>query len=136
MDQTEMAALLTSSPVGRLATIGPNHRPHVVPIVFALDEDLIYTAVDQKPKRTKYLQRLRNIEANPAVTLLVDHYSEDWSELWWVRVDGIAEIHETGPVWERATACLADKYPQYRGFPPDGSALTISIERISGWSAS
>jgi PPOX class probable F420-dependent enzyme len=92
----------TESPVARLATVTPGGRPHLVPVVFALvtdpqgaedaedAEDVVYTAVDAKPKTTRRLRRLANIEGNPEVSLLVDHYADDWTRLWWVRVDGVA----------------------------------------------
>src|SRR5207244_611648 len=78
--------------VARLATIGAGGKPHVVPITFAVDGDTIYFAVDAKPKRTTDLKRLRNIAANSSVSVLVDHYEDDWTKLWWVRVDGTARL--------------------------------------------
>ena len=74
--------------VARLATADAAGRPHIVPITFAVDGDVVYSAVDAKPKRRTALKRLANIAANPAVALLVDHYADDWNELWWVRADG------------------------------------------------
>ena len=126
---------LTAERIARLATVDSAGVPHLVPLVFAVDGDRIYSAVDHKPKRSQHLKRLRNIARNPAVALMTDHYEDDWSCLWWVRIDGTASIIETGPDWERAIAVLADKYPQYRGHPPDGSAIVITIDRISGWVA-
>ena len=79
-----------------MATVTPDGRPHLVPVVFAVHEEVIYTAVDAKPKTTQRLRRLANIERNPQVTLLVDHYDEDWTQLWWVRADGVATIHHDG----------------------------------------
>ena len=78
--------------MARLATIGTGGRPHLVPVTFALDGDRIYTVVDAKPKTTANLRRLRNIAADPRVTVLADHYEDDWDRLWWVRADGIAAI--------------------------------------------
>ena len=99
-----------SARVARLATVDPEGRPHVVPICFVLDGDTLYTAVDEKPKRTRLLKRLANIEANPRVEVLIDHYEDDWSRLWWVRLRGSARIVED----PRAVDLLAAKYPQYR----------------------
>ena len=82
-------ALFAAARVARLATVTPDGSPHVVPIVFAVDGDTIYTAVDGKPKRSRQLQRLANIAAHPRVTVLADRYDEDWSQLWWVRADGV-----------------------------------------------
>ena len=103
-----------------------------MPVVFAVAHDLIYFAVDAKPKRTTDLKRLRNIAANPAVSLLVDHYEDDWSRLWWVRVDGAARIVDDPA---RAVELLAGKYPQYVASPPPGPVVEITIERMTGWSA-
>lgn len=77
--------------VARLSTVSARGDPHVVPVVFAVVGDVVFTAVDAKPKSTRSLRRLANIEAKPRVSMLVDHYEEDWSALWWVRVDGTAK---------------------------------------------
>jgi len=74
--------------VGRLATVGPGAQPHLVPCCFVLSGDVLYSAVDAKPKTSLRLQRIRNLMANPSAALLIDHYQDDWSQLWWVRVDG------------------------------------------------
>ena len=135
MDQRDMWRRIGQARVARLATIDPNGRPHLVPLVFAVAESRIYSAVDHKPKRSKALKRLENIAENPAVSLLIDEYDDDWSQLWWIRLDGTAKVVETGPEWERAVTHLADKYPQYRGHPPDGAVVAVSIDRIVGWDA-
>src|SRR5207302_3952818 len=101
--------------VARLATVDEQGRPHVVPICFAVDGDLLYTAVDAKPKRTRELRRLRNVEANPAVEVVIDQYEEDWSRLWWVRLRGTARVTE---LHGRALEMLQQKYEQYRESPP------------------
>src|SRR4051812_1328952 len=104
----------TDARVARLATTGED-GPHLVPVVFAVVGDTLYSAVDGKPKTTRDLKRLRNIAADSRVSLLVDHYDEDWSMLWWVRVDGRATVHEvTSAVGTAAVDALAAKYPQYR----------------------
>jgi len=120
--------------VARLATVRPGGTPHVVPVVFALDADRIFTAVDPKPKRTARLQRLENIRANPAVEVVVDHYEDDWSRIWWVRLRGEARMVEEGPEVEHAHALLAAKYPQYRGADMLGEVIAIEIDRWTGWS--
>jgi PPOX class probable F420-dependent enzyme len=98
--------------VARLATIDANANPHLVPICFAVDRQngTIYSAVDAKPKTTPDLKRLRNIERHPQVTLLVDHYEEEWTKVWWVRVDGTATVHD---IHEQGRAALTAKYEQY-----------------------
>jgi PPOX class probable F420-dependent enzyme len=118
--------------VARLATVGPDGRPHVVPICFALDGDTLYTAVDDKPKRTRQLQRLRDIEANPEVEVLIDDYDEDWSRLWWIKLRGKARVVDRD---ERAVEFLQAKYAQYLEQPPAGPFVVVQIERRVEWSA-
>ncbi len=118
--------------VARLATVDAQGRPHVVPICFVLDGDTLYTAVDEKPKRTRRLKRLRNIQETPHVEVLIDHYDEDWSRLWWVRLRGTAWVVERD---ERALELLADKYPQYRERPPSGPFIVVAIEERVEWAA-
>ena len=131
----ELRRRAETAPVARLATVDGAGRPRVVPCCFALDGDVVYTAVDHKPKRTSRLARLDDIRGNPAVGLVVDHYEDDWSALWWVRVDGTAEVHETGPLRERALAELQAKYPPYAAASPAGALLVITPSRWSGWTA-
>jgi len=122
--------------VARLATCDGEGRPHLVPITFAVEEDTILTAVDHKPKRTTHLRRLANIEANPAVAVLADHYEEDWSELWWARADGVARVLQPGTgEHANAVAQLAARYTQYAKRRPQGPAVAISVSRWSGWRA-
>ena len=122
--------------VARLATIRPDAHPHIVPITFALDGDTIVTAVDHKPKTTMSLQRLRNIEANPVASVIVDHYDDDWSGLWWVRGDGTARIVSEPAVRDRAVSRLVDKYDTYRERPPRGPLIVVAVHRWTAWSAS
>lgn len=128
-----------SARVARLATVGADGAPHLVPITFALtDPQTIVTIVDHKRKRTTALRRLDNIAANPSVCLLADHYSEDWSELWWARADGTAVVVKLGSKLElraAAVSALAQRYPAYRERPPDGALIVVSVARWSGWSA-
>lgn len=140
--------------VARLATADGDGRPHVVPIVFAVaracdrggdrdghgDGDVIYSAVDAKPKRSMALRRLANVAANPAVSVLADHYEEDWSALWWVRADGRGRLLDPDGDAPREAAeartaigLLAARYPQQRA---TGAVLAVDVVRWSGWSAS
>ncbi|GAB89284.1 hypothetical protein GORHZ_055_00690 [Gordonia rhizosphera NBRC 16068] len=125
--------------MARLATVGVGDGavvPHLVPVVFALDDDVIYTCVDHKPKRTTHLRRLANIAANPAVSLLVDHYSDDWDALWWVRVDGRAEVVDPDSAdGVRGIDRLAEKYAQYREKRPAGPVIVIGHLGWHTWSA-
>jgi PPOX class probable F420-dependent enzyme len=126
---------LTTARVARLATTDPDGRPHLVPIVFALDGDTLYSAVDRKRKRSSTLRRIENARARPDVTILVDHYDEDWSGLWWIRLRGRARVLDDGDERERALALLAQKYPQYRTGPPDGPVLAVDVTEIRDWRA-
>jgi PPOX class probable F420-dependent enzyme len=121
-----------SARVARLATTGPA-GPHVVPIVFALDGDTLYHAVDHKPKRTTALKRLENLRADPRASVLADRYEEDWTLLWWARADGIARI--LAPGHGPAIELLQERYPQYRETPPAGPVVAIDVSRWSDWTA-
>ena len=120
---------------GTLATIGDDDAPHLVPFVFALKGDILYWAVDLKPKRSTELQRLRNIRRDPRVAVLVDTYADDWSLLWWVRMRGTARILSDGAERARAVNALRGKYPQSREQPLDDSVIAIDVEEWVGWSA-
>ncbi len=97
-----------------------------------VEGETLYTAVDEKPKRTRALQRLRNIEAHPQVEVLIDHYDEDWSGLWWVRLRGTASVVDD----PHALELLARKYAQYRAQPPAGPVIAVAIEERIEWTAS
>ena len=130
-----MGRRVAEARVARLATVDAEGRPHLVPICFALDGDTLYSAVDAKPKRTSSLKRLENVRANPRVAVLVDHYENDWSQLWWVRLDGRARVVEDDLERMRALGLLQAKYEQYRVEPPEGAVLAIAAERWRGWTA-
>jgi len=121
--------------VGRLATVTVDGRPHLVPCCFAIDGDLLYSAVDDtKAKSTLDLRRLDNIRLHPAVTVLIDHYVEDWSALWWIRLDGHARLAEPGtPAHDMACELLATKYEQYRRQPPPGLVITVKVVAWRAW---
>jgi PPOX class probable F420-dependent enzyme len=135
IDAARCRELLTAARVGRLATVRPDGRPHVVPCCYAVSGSRVWTAVDRKPKSTTRLQRLANIGAHPWASLLVDHYDEDWSALWWVRVDGPAAVLSDGAERGEALAALAAKYAQYAAAPPDGPVVGLAVERVRGWAA-
>jgi len=135
MDQAEIRRRLGEARVARLATVGAAGRPHVVPICFAAAGDAIFFAVDHKPKRTTDLQRLRNIAHNPWVSVLVDHYDEDWTRVWWVRADGRARVLVGGAESDHAIDLLVARYEQYEARRPYGPAVAIHVDRLSGWSA-
>jgi PPOX class probable F420-dependent enzyme len=129
-------ARFATARVARLATTTPDGAPHLVAITFAVVADTIVHAVDHKPKRTRALQRLANIAHDPRVSVLADHYEEDWGALWWARADGHARIVEADSAeGRRAIDALVEKYAPYRATPPAGPVVVVTVERWSGWSA-
>ena len=132
--QTACRRRVTESRVARLATIDPDGRPHIVPIAFALVGETLYSAVDWKPKRSRRLQRIENARRRPDVAVLVDHYDDDWTRLWWVRLRGLARVVEAGEEVARALEALIAKYEQYRITPPGRPVLAIDIVEWHGWS--
>ena len=122
--------------VGRLATADAQGRPHVIPVCFVYLEGCFYTPIDEKPKRSTRLRRLRNIEENPRVALVLDEYSEDWSRLAWVLVAGVAEVLTEGADYSKALRALREKYHQYRSMALEGRPLIrIRPERLLSWGA-
>lgn len=136
LTEGQARSLLAEARVARLATADEHGRPHLVPVTFAVDGNLIYIAIDHKPKTTTSLKRLRNIRQNPLVSLLADHYEEDWAALWWVRVDGRATIHAGEDACQGPVDLLARKYPQYRRDRPDGPVIAIEADHWAGWASS
>jgi PPOX class probable F420-dependent enzyme len=125
--------------VARLATVTSVGHPHLVPVTFAPGRaNTLVTAVDHKAKRTTALSRLANIAANPAVSLLVDHYDEDWTQLWWARADGHATVLKPDVQSAAAAAEVAHlvaRYEQYHNRTPSGPVVVITVVRWSGWVA-
>ncbi|HEY4376770.1 MAG TPA: TIGR03668 family PPOX class F420-dependent oxidoreductase [Acidimicrobiales bacterium] len=137
MDEPHLTRFATAQS-GHLATITPEGRPHAIVCCFALVGGVAYSAVDHKPKSTPALRRLANIEAHPWASLLADHYDDDWTQLWWVRIDGPARVlHPDRPAsaHERtlALSALAAKYPQYRDSPPSGAVIALDAARWTSW---
>ena len=119
--------------VGRLATASASGQPHAVPVTFALVEGRVVIGIDEKPKSTPALKRLRNIGENSRVSLLWDRYEQDWRQLWWARADGVASIERSGSFWERSWAALNEKYPQYERRTHEGPIIVVVVETWSGW---
>lgn len=131
----EPAELFSDAPVATLATADDQGVPHLVPVVFAVEGDTVYTAVDAKRKSTQRLRRLANIAVNPRVSLLVDHYDDDWTQLWWVRADGTAEVHHDGEQMAIGYGVLRAKYTQYERTALDGPVVTIAVHHWAAWRA-
>lgn len=136
MDKAQAREHTEQARVARLATRTKDDRIDLVPMTFAFDDDRMVTIVDHKPKTTMRLQRLDNIDANPEVAIVVDHYDDvDWSVLWWVRLRGLAQVIEEGDLHRRAADALVAKYPQYREQVPTGPVVSIEIIRWQWWSS-
>lgn len=121
--------------VARLATVDPDGRPHLVPIVFVLEGET-HSAVDAKPKRSLRLRCVENARERPDVTVLIDPHEDDWERLWWIKLRGRARVLDTGEEAGRALRLLADKYEQYRRQPPGYPVLGIDVREWRGWDAS
>lgn len=128
--------LLAAAPVGHLATVDSHGMPHVIPVCYVLDGQFLYSALDQKPKRAPVtrLRRVRNIQANPNVALVVDHYEADWSRLWYILVTGQAELLRDDAERSRAIGLLRQKYPQYQDMDIDQNpVIKIIPSKIIPW---
>jgi PPOX class probable F420-dependent enzyme len=121
--------------VATLATVDSSGAPHLVPVTFVVDGDTVWTAVDGKPKRAVWLRRHENVRSHPAVSLLVQHWDEDWSRLWWVRAGGTARVTEDPSTVERAVARLRRKYEQYQTVGVGGPVIEVAVQTWRGWAA-
>ena len=128
-----MRRRVAAARVARLATIDPDGAPNVVPVVFVLDGDTVYSSVDEKPKRTRKLRRLENLRRDPRFMILVDHYDEEWPSVWWVRLRGRGRVLEEGDQRQRALRLLAEKYEQYEKEAPQGAVIALDLEEWRGW---
>ena len=139
MAESDAVHRFATAPCAVLATVGTDGAPHLVPVVFAVHQPdgaqnaTIYTAVDAKPKSTHKLRRLANIERDARVSLLVDHYTDDWTQLWWVRADGQAAIHYNGDEMATGYSLLRAKYRQYQRIALNGPVVTVAVTRWSSW---
>ena len=136
VDEGEMRRRVADARVARMATIDPDGSPNVVPFVFVLDGDTLYSSVDEKPKRTRQLRRLANLRRDPRFMVLVDQYDEDWPVVWWVRLRGRGRVLEEGAEREDALRLLAEKYPQYEHEAPQGAVVALDVDEWRGWAYS
>jgi PPOX class probable F420-dependent enzyme len=135
LTEASAAARFGSARVARLATVDDTDRPHLVPVVFAVDGATIAIAIDHKPKARRDVRRLANIAANPSVSLLADHYAEDWTTLWWVRADGDATVVDDPAAMAGPIDLLVAKYPQYQRIRPAGPVILVRVHTWRGWAA-
>jgi len=143
LPQSAIENLLDTWPMARLATLGPEGRPHQVPIVFARVQGLLWSPIDAKPKASGELARVRHLRAHPEASLLLDDYAEDWSRLWWLRVDATARVlapanPDADPAAAAAVAALRAKYPQYAQVAvlrEPAVLLELRVLRIASWCA-
>lgn len=133
VDQEQMRRRVDHAESARLATASTTGTPHIVPCCFVLVEGTAYTPVDGKPKSGATLRRVANIRSNPKVSLLVDHYDADWSQLWWVRLDGVGRLVEDGPEWDVALGGLHGKYPQYQVVEIPGPIIAVDVHTWRSW---
>jgi PPOX class probable F420-dependent enzyme len=134
MFSAEELRFIESQRLAHLATADASGRPHVIPVCFAYLDGGIYIAIDEKPKRSLRLKRLRNIEENPRVALVLDRYDEEWARLAWLLVQGTAAVFDSGPEHKRALAALREKYPQYRTMALEARpVISVTVGRISSW---
>ncbi len=140
MADSDAIAQFAAAPSAVLATLGSDGAPHLVPVVFAVllpaapqTPATIYSAVDAKPKSTQRLRRLANIEGDSRVSLLVDHYTDEWAHLWWVRADGLATVHHSGDQMAAGYGLLRAKYPQYERIALNGPVITVEVTHWSSW---
>jgi PPOX class probable F420-dependent enzyme len=129
----EQLAFAQRQRVAHLATTGADGQPHVVPVTFVLLGGALYFVIDQKPKRTTRLKRLRNIEENSSVAIVIDRYDDDWSKLAWIMVQGAASIVGSQDEQTQAVAALAEKYSPYRGNVPSGPVVRIVPAKVLSW---
>jgi PPOX class probable F420-dependent enzyme len=135
LSEPEARRRFAAARVARLATVGGDGMPHLVPVTFAVRGGVVVSAVDHKPKRTAALRRLANIEATGLVSLLVDRYEDDWTRLWWVRADGTARVLRAEADRTEPVRWLRGKYPQYAQRPPAGPVILAEISHWRGWAA-
>lgn len=137
MDSASARHRFAAARVATLGTVDASGAPHLVPVTFAVHGATLWTAVDGKPKRGRVLRRHANVRAEPRVSLLVQRWDENWSLLWWVRVDGLATVTDVPTTVHRAVALLRAKYDQYGSgaVAIGGPVIEVAIQAWRGWAA-
>jgi PPOX class probable F420-dependent enzyme len=136
LNEDEARMRFARVPIVRLATSNAVGQPHIVATTFVVAHGLIFSAIDNKPKRSRNLKRLRNIQTNPRVSVLADHYEDDWSQLWWTRADGTAIVIESEQDMVEPIRLLGEKYWHYRKDRPEGPVIAVTVDRWTGWAHS
>jgi PPOX class probable F420-dependent enzyme len=134
VDEAEARRRFADGRVARLATVARDGRPRVVPSCFVLAGEVVYSAVDEKPKTSPDLARLKDMAVHPDVTFVVDHYTEDWDEVWWARVRGRARM-AAGDEETKAVSLLREKYPQYQSHQL-ARVVAVDVTEVRGWAGS
>jgi PPOX class probable F420-dependent enzyme len=132
MEHEEMRRRAVSARAARVGTFDERGHIHLVPIVFVIEGDTLYSSTDEKPRA----KRLRNLQRDPRVSVVIDVYDEEWSKVWWVRLVGRGRAVEEGPEFERARRLLCEKYPQFEGDPGGGPIMAVDVDEWSGWAYS
>ena len=127
--------LIASARVGRLGLLDEHDLPRVLPITFALWEDAVWSAIDQKPKRAAEPARVRRLRRRPVAALLVDRYDDDWARLAWVELRGTVSVLEIAQA-PAALEALESKFVQYRDEAPPGPLVRLAVENVALWRAS
>jgi PPOX class probable F420-dependent enzyme len=135
VDADEARRRFSAARVATLATVSPAGAPHLVPVVFAVAGDTVWSATDGKPKRGGALRRHENIRARPGVSLLAQHWDEEWDALWWVRADGGASVVTDPPTVARVAVLLRAKYPQYGTVAVRAPLVRVAVRAWRGWAA-
>jgi PPOX class probable F420-dependent enzyme len=129
-------AFIRAARVAHLATADASGQPLVVPICFAFDGKEFFSPIDEKPKQAspRHLKRLRNISANPKVSLIIDRYDDDWRKLAFLLVFGTARVVRRGAKHRKGVILLRQKYRQYRSMMIDERPMiVIAPARLKSW---
>lgn len=135
MNDEQARSRFAAARVAILGTADAEGVPHLVPVTFVVAGDIVSSAVDDKPKRGRRLRRHANIRAQPRVSLLVQHWDEDWSRLWWVRADGLAVVTDEQSIVDRVVTRLRQKYSQYHEVNVEGPVIEVAVQTWRAWAS-
>jgi coenzyme F420-0:L-glutamate ligase/coenzyme F420-1:gamma-L-glutamate ligase len=143
-NDTYLKTIINKSRIGRLATVDLECKPHVIPVVFVFDNDrnCYFIPIDEKTKRSRpeNLKRVKNIQENPNIALLLDEYNEDWTKLYFIMIRGKGSIlggkkleQNEMLILEKAHKLLCDKYPQYKKIGIGKYLIKIMPQKVVVW---